>query len=73
MDGLLNISFAEYGNVELMLPNIDEQKQLSAFFRSLDNLITLHQREHKILNLGGRKCLAQPQAQTVSLPIMLSG
>ena len=47
MDGLLNISFAEYGNVELMLPNIDEQKQLSAFFRSLDNLITLHQRKYE--------------------------
>jgi restriction endonuclease S subunit len=45
MDGLLNISFAEYGNVELMLPNIDEQRLLSSFFRNLDNLITLHQRK----------------------------
>jgi type I restriction enzyme S subunit len=57
MDGLLNISFAEYGNVELMLPNIDEQKQLSAFFRSLDNLITLHQRELEKLQNLKKACL----------------
>ena len=45
MDGLLNISFDEYSRVELMLPSIKEQTVLSAFFRHLDNLITLHQRK----------------------------
>lgn len=45
MDGLLNISFEEYSRVELMLPSVPEQETLSTFFRSLDNLITLHQRE----------------------------
>jgi type I restriction enzyme S subunit len=45
MDGLLNISYAEYSNVELRLPITDEQQAISAFFRNLDNLITLHQRE----------------------------
>ena len=55
MDGLLNISFAEYGNVELMLPNIDEQRLLSSFFRNLDNLITLHQREPTHYANGGKE------------------
>ena len=45
MDGLLNISFEEYCGVQLMLPNISEQAIISAFFRNLDNLITLHQRK----------------------------
>lgn len=45
MDGLLNISYEEYSNVMLKLPSIREQQTISAFFRSLDHLITLHQRE----------------------------
>ena len=45
MDGLLNISFEEYGGVELMLPKVQEQVAISDYFRSLDHLITLHQRE----------------------------
>ena len=45
MDGLLNISFEEYSRVELILPSVPEQETLSTFFRSLDNLITLHQRK----------------------------
>ena len=51
MDGLLNISYGEYSNVELMMPSVAEQKRLSSYFRQLDNLITLHQRECKIINL----------------------
>lgn len=47
MDGLLNISFEEYTSVEVLLPERAEQKRISSFFRSLDDLITLHQREHK--------------------------
>ena len=57
----------------MMVPSPAEQQQIAKCLTALNNLITVHQREHKILNLGGRKCLAQPQAQTVSLPIMLSG
>ena len=45
MDGLLNISYEEYSAVELMLPSVQEQKRLSDYFRQLDHLITLHQRE----------------------------
>lgn len=44
MDGLLNISFEEYSGVELMLPKVQEQVAISDYFRSLDALITLHQR-----------------------------
>lgn len=44
MDGLLNISFEEYSGVELMLPKVLEQVAISDYFRSLDALITLHQR-----------------------------
>ena len=52
MDGLLNISYEEYSNVMLKLPSIREQQTISAFFRSLDHLITLHQRE--VFNTFGR-------------------
>ncbi len=45
MDGLLNISYQEYCTVLLLLPKIEEQLKISEFFRSLDNLITLHQRK----------------------------
>ena len=33
-------------NTEIKLPTIAEQKQIGSFFCSLDNLITLHQREY---------------------------
>ena len=45
MDGLLNISFDEYTSVSVLLPGIEEQDCIADFFRQLDNLITLHQRE----------------------------
>jgi restriction endonuclease S subunit len=34
-----------------MLPEIPEQRQIGAYFRQLDNLITLHQREQIFINL----------------------
>ena len=45
MDGLLNISFDEYTSVSVILPGTEEQDRIAYFFRHLDNLITLHQRE----------------------------
>ncbi len=45
MDGLLNISFQEYGTLSLLLPFIDEQEKIATFFERLDHLITLHQRK----------------------------
>ena len=45
MDGLLNISFDEYTSVSVILPGTEEQDRIADFFRHLDNLITLHQRQ----------------------------
>lgn len=44
--GLLNISAEDFFDIDLFVPkDIVEQKQIGAFIRQLDNLITLHQRE----------------------------
>ena len=52
MDGLLNISFDEYSTVTVLLPDIKEQEHIVDFFRNLDHLITLHQRElEKLQNI----------------------
>ena len=52
MDGLLNISFDEYTSVSVLLPDTEEQDRIADFFRHLDNLITLHQRElEKLQNI----------------------
>ena len=51
MDGLLNISFDEYTSVSVILPGTEEQDRIADFFRHLDNLITLHQRECKYIKL----------------------
>ena len=52
MDGLLNISFDEYTSVSVLLPGTEEQDRIAAFFRHLDNLITLHQCElEKLQNI----------------------
>ena len=44
--GLLNISAEDFFDIDLSVPkDIVEKKQIGAFIRQLDNLITLHQRE----------------------------
>ena len=45
MDGLLNISYEDFMGLKIKLPSIIEQKQISDFFRLIDNTITLHQRK----------------------------
>ncbi len=45
MDGLLNISFEEYTAIPISLPQKAEQDRIADYFRSLDCLITLHQRQ----------------------------
>ena len=57
MDGLLNISFVEYASVSVLLPKIEEQNIISDYFRHLDNLITLHQRELERLQNIKKACL----------------
>lgn len=43
MDGLLNISFEEYGSVRINLPKIDEQNKIADYFSDLDRNIILYQ------------------------------
>ena len=51
--GLLNISAEDFFDIDLSVPkDIVEQKQIGAFIRQLDNLITLHQRE--CISFAGR-------------------
>ena len=54
MDGLLNINYDEFMGISISMPSIEEQKKISSYLRSLDSIITLHQREppkeDKILN-----------------------
>lgn len=41
-----SISFSEFGDLKLFYPKIiEEQKKIGAFFKQLDDTITLHQRE----------------------------
>ncbi|WP_061601464.1 restriction endonuclease subunit S [Streptococcus gordonii] len=49
MDGLLNISFDDFMNIAIIIPTIDEQQAIGAYFSNLDNLIASHQ--EKILQL----------------------
>ena len=51
--GLLNISAEDFFDIDLSVAkDIVEQKQIGAFIRQLDNLITLHQRElEKLQNI----------------------
>ena len=51
--GLLNIAPADFFETELMIPqDIEEQKQIGKFFKELEALITLHQREvEKLQNI----------------------
>ena len=45
MDGLLNIGYNEFMGIQMLFPSVEEQKQISNYFRNLDHLITLHQRK----------------------------
>ena len=41
-----NLSLEQVANLEISIPSEEEQKKIGTFFSQLDNLITLHQREH---------------------------
>ena len=56
--GLLNIAPVDFFETELMLPsNIVEQRKIGAYFKQLDNLITLHQRKLEKLKLVKKSML----------------
>ena len=40
-----NLSLKQVANLEIAMPSVPEQIQIGAFFKRLDNLITLHQRK----------------------------
>lgn len=40
MDGLLNISFDDFMNIAIIIPTIEEQQAIGAYFSNLDQLIT---------------------------------
>ena len=47
-----NISKNKMMDIEMPIPNKEEQKQIGSYFRNLDHLITLHQRKHdKLVNI----------------------
>ena len=49
MDGLLNIGYDEFMGIQMKFPSTLEQRKISLYFRKLDHLITLHQREFAFL------------------------
>ena len=44
------LSFLDLQKMKVRVPNFDEQKEIAAYFESLDNLITLHQRKPVVVN-----------------------
>ena len=57
------LSFLDLQKMKVRVPNFDEQKEIAAYFDSLDHLITLHQRELDKLkiqkNLCWKKCFCK--------------
>ena len=51
MDGLLNISFQEYTSIFIRCPIRKEQDKIAILIKSLDHLITLHQRKLEKLKI----------------------
>ena len=52
-----NLSLEQVGNLEISLPTEKEQELIGEYFRNLDNLITLHQRELEKLKNLKKACL----------------
>ena len=63
--GLLNIAPVDFFETELMLPsNIVEQRKIGAYFKQLDNLITLHQRKLELRFFPGCRFFIQGHTLT---------
>ena len=64
--GLLNISAEDFFDIDLSVPkDVAEQKQIGAFIRQLDNLITLHQRKFEKLTNVKKSMLEKMFPQNV--------
>ena len=57
MDGLLNISFDDFMNIAIIIPTIEEQQAIGAYFSILDNLIATHQEKISQLETLKKKLL----------------
>ena len=58
-DGLLNISFEEFMDINIKLPTLPEQQKIGNLFKQLDRLITLHKRQHEHYQLLKKALLQQ--------------
>lgn len=50
------ISKSALANYEIMVPTIEEQTRIGVYFKNIDHLITLHQREYICVKNGGKLC-----------------
>ena len=57
----------------VVMPKKEEQEKIGRYFEDIDNLITLHQREHNKNNKGALLCLIHLKKQTYFVIIMHSG
>jgi len=57
MDGLLNISFDDFMNIAIIIPTIEEQQAIGAYFSNLDNLIAAYQEKISQLETLKKKLL----------------
>ena len=55
--GQPGVNAQEYSKYQIMVPSKPEQDKISDCFRSLDNLITLHQRKLEKLKILKKACL----------------
>ena len=46
-----NLSKSDLDNQEILVPSVVEQQKIGAYFKHLDNLITLHQRKYEKLKI----------------------
>jgi type I restriction enzyme S subunit len=58
----LEISGKMLGNLEVMVPNLKEQESIATFFRGIDDLITLHQREESCAASFSASCFGTLKA-----------
>lgn len=69
-----NISKNKVMEIDVTLPDVNEQRIIGRYFRTLDNLITLHQRAHlTIYYKGVVKWLIKLEKPTYLLIIILNG
>ncbi|MFU2054250.1 restriction endonuclease subunit S [Gallibacterium anatis] len=58
-DGLLNISFEGFMDINIKIPTLPEQQKIGNLFKQLDRLITLHKRQHEHYQLLKKALLQQ--------------